>query len=475
MPGPALDDDGNVLLRLEGDVRGILSASQIAIGRENDLQIRVHGTEGSLALAPGRPERARARAGRRPVAGCCAAATAYLSEAAQKATRIPPGHPEGYIEAFANVYLGVFEAIRARREGRELGPLEGDYPDGGGRSAGRALHRARRRLQPERRQVDRGLTARSDVSTDASYTPRPDDQFTFGLVDRRQPRPRPVRAPTRPPLDPVEAVEHLAELGAYGVKLHDDDLVPFGAWRPSATASWRVQGGAGAHRPGRADGDHEPVLPPGLQGRRVHRQRPRVRALALQKTMAAIDLGAELGAKVYVFWGGREGVEVDAAKDPRDALERFREALNFLCEYVLDQGYDLRFALEPKPNEPRGDLFLPTVGHVLHFIATLDHPEMVGVNPEVAHETMAGLSFRTPSPRRWGRASSSTSTSTGSGSALRPGLPLRPEDLKDAFFLVKLLEDARLRRARATSTPTPYRTRATTASGTSPRGACGRT
>ncbi|MEJ2303630.1 MAG: TIM barrel protein, partial [Anaerolineales bacterium] len=120
---------------------------------------------------------------------------------------------------------------------------------------------------------------------------------------------------------------------------------------------------------------------------------PKVRIYALQKTMQAIDLGVELGAKVYVFWGGREGVESDATKDPVTALKRFREALNFLSEYVLDQGYDLKFALEAKPNEPRGDIYLPTTGAMLGFIATLDHPEMVGVNPEMAHEHMAGLNF----------------------------------------------------------------------------------
>ena len=118
-----------------------------------------------------------------------------------------------------------------------------------------------------------------------------------------------------------------------------------------------------------------------------------VRAFALQKTMRAIDLGAELGARIYVFWGGREGTETDAYRDPRDALKYFRDAINFLCEYANDQGYDMRFALEPKPNEPRGDMYLPTVGHALHFISTLAHPEMIGVNPEFAHETMAGLNF----------------------------------------------------------------------------------
>jgi len=170
---------------------------------------------------------------------------------------------------------------------------------------------------------------------------------------------------------------------------------------------------------------------------------PKVRAYALQKTMRAIDLGVELGATTYVFWGGREGVETDSSKDPRDALERYREAIDVLCEYAIGQGYDMKFAMEPKPNEPRGDIFLPTVGHALHFISMLQHPEMVGVNPEVAHETMAGLSFH-----------------HGVGQALWAGklfhidlngqrtgrydqdFRFGAEDLKEAFLLVRLLERA---------------------------------
>ena len=120
---------------------------------------------------------------------------------------------------------------------------------------------------------------------------------------------------------------------------------------------------------------------------------PKVRAFARQKVMASMDLGVELGAQIYVFWGGREGVEVEASKDPVTAAKRFRDALDFFCDYSLSQGYNLKFALEAKPNEPRGDIFLPTTGAMLGFIATLAHPEMVGVNPEFAHETMAGLSF----------------------------------------------------------------------------------
>ena len=170
----------------------------------------------------------------------------------------------------------------------------------------------------------------------------------------------------------------------------------------------------------------------------------KVRAYALQKTMHAIDLGAELGAGIYVFWGGREGTETDASKDPVTAIQRSREAMNFLCEYVLDQGYDLKFALEAKPNEPRGDIYNATTGHMLAFIETLDHPEMVGVNPEVAHEHMAGLNF-----------------THGVAQALEAGklfhIDLNDQafgrydqdfrfgmvNLKSAFFLVKLLEDNR--------------------------------
>ena len=169
----------------------------------------------------------------------------------------------------------------------------------------------------------------------------------------------------------------------------------------------------------------------------------RVRAHALQKTMHAIDLGVELGATTYVFWGGREGAETNAARDPRVAVARFREAIDYLCAYVRDQGYDLRFALEPKPNEPRGDIYLATVGHMLAFIATLDDPEMVGVNPEVAHEQLAGLDF----VHAVGQALDAGKLFHIDLNAQKPGrfdqdLRFGSEDVKGAFFLVKLLEDA---------------------------------
>jgi xylose isomerase len=186
----------------------------------------------------------------------------------------------------------------------------------------------------------------------------------------------------------------LAKLGAWGISFHDNDLVPF-----DATPKERDQIVA---RFKKALDDNGMVVPMATTNLFAHpifkdgaftASDASVRAFALQKTMRAIDLGAELGASIYVFWGGREGTETEAYRDGRDALKWFREALNFLGAYVKEQGYDIRFALEPKPNEPRGDLYLATVGHALHFITTLDDPDMVGVNPEFAHETMAGLNF----------------------------------------------------------------------------------
>ena len=169
---------------------------------------------------------------------------------------------------------------------------------------------------------------------------------------------------------------------------------------------------------------------------------PKVRAYAIQKTLNAIDLGAELGAKVYVFWGGREGTETDASKNPLDAIKRTREALNFFCEYALDQGYDLRFALESKPNEPRGDIYNATIGHMLAFIATLDHPEMVGVNPEMAHEHMAGLNFMHDVAQAWdaGKLFHIDLNDQGFG-RYDQDLRFGSNSIKAAFFLVKFLED----------------------------------
>src|SRR5690348_7463145 len=223
----------------------------------------------------------------------------------------------------------------------------------------------------------------------------PAPRFTFGLWTVGNPGRDPFGGPTREPVDPVDSVRKLAELGAWGISLHDEDLVPWGvsvAERDRIVARFK----AALEETGMGVGMATTNLfghPAFKDGAFTSNDR-RVRRAAIGKAMRSIDLGAELGAEVYVFWGGREGVEAGVAKDPRDALERYREALDVLRQYADGQGYtNLRFAIEPKPNEPRGDAFLPTVGHALHFITTLEKPEMCGLNPEVAHETMAGLSF----------------------------------------------------------------------------------
>jgi xylose isomerase len=276
------------------------------------------------------------------------------------------------------------------------------------------------------------------------FTPRPEHHFTFGLWTVGNVGRDPFGDPVRAPIPPVRIVQKLAELGAYGVNLHDNDLVPRDASAPERD---RI---VGEFKRALLDtGMRVPMATTNLFGDPVFRDGAftsadaRVRAYALQKTMRAIDLGVELGAETYVFWGGREGVETNAAKDPREALKWFRDALNFLCEYSRSSGYGLTFALEAKPNEPRGDIFLPTTGHMLAFIYTLDHPEMVGVNPEVAHEQMAGLDF-----------SHGVAQALEAGKLFhidlngqKPGrfdqdLRFGSDDPKAAFFLVKLLEDA---------------------------------
>ena len=252
-----------------------------------------------------------------------------------------------------------------------------------------------------------------------SLTPKPEHRFTFGLWTVGNPGRDPFGAPDpRRRSTPWTRSAGSPSSGAWGVSLHDEDLVPYGspaAERDRIVARFAAALEQNGLRVGMATSNlfGQPAFKDGA----FTSNDRRVRRAAIGKAMLAIDLGAELGAEVFVFWGGREGTETGVAKDPRDALERYREAVDVLCDYSVGQGYDLRFAIEPKPNEPRGDIFLPTVGHALHFISTLARPEMVGVNPEVAHETMAGLSFQHASARRCGRASCSTSTSTGSGSA----------------------------------------------------------
>src|SRR4051812_11532750 len=225
-------------------------------------------------------------------------------------------------------------------------------------------------------------------------TPTKADKFSFGLWTVGWPARDPFGDATRPALDPVEIVHRLAERGAYGVTFHDDDLIPFGS--DDVTRAEHI----GRFR--KALDETGLVVPMATTNLFTHpvfkdggftANDRDVRRYALAKVVRNIDLAAELGAKTYVCWGGREGAESGAAKDITAALDRYAEAMNLLCEYVVEQGYDLRFALEPKPNEPRGDILLPTIGHALAFIERLDRPEMVGVNPEVGHEEMAGLNY----------------------------------------------------------------------------------
>jgi xylose isomerase len=269
-------------------------------------------------------------------------------------------------------------------------------------------------------------------------------RFAFGLWTVGNPGRDPFGAPTRPALDPVEAVHELARLGAWGVSLHDDDLVPWDASageRDRIVARFRDALEATGLRVGMATTNlfGHPAFKDGA----FTANDRRVRRAAIGKAMRAIDLGAELGAQVYVFWGGREGTEAGVAKDPRDALDRYREAIDVLAGYVVAQGYDLRFALEPKPNEPRGDIFLPTVGHALHFITTLQRPGMVGVNPEVAHETMAGLSFHhAVGQALWAGKLFHIDLNAQRIGRYDQDFRFGAEDLKEAFLLVRLLERA---------------------------------
>ena len=225
-------------------------------------------------------------------------------------------------------------------------------------------------------------------------TPSPSDKFTFGLWTVGYNGTDPFGGPTRAPLDVVHVVEKLSEYGAYGLTLHDDDLFAFGSTDAERRNQIDRLKGACA-----ATGLKVPMITTNLFSAPVFKDGGftsndrAVRRFALRKVLRNIDLAIELGAKTFVMWGGREGAEYDAAKDIRSALERYREAVNLLSQYVLDKGYDLKFAIEPKPNEPRGDILLPTVGHALAFINSLEHPEMVGLNPEVGHEQMAGLNF----------------------------------------------------------------------------------
>jgi len=277
----------------------------------------------------------------------------------------------------------------------------------------------------------------------AGYQPTRADRFSFGLWTVGHPGMDPFGDPVRGWLDPVETVQRLSDLGAYGVTFHDDDLLP-----PGSDGSPADRAKALLHFRQALDqtGMVVPMATTNLFRHPVFREGaftandPAVRRHAIRKTLANIDVAAEVGARVYVCWGGREGCESDT-KDVRAALDRYKEAIDLLCGYVRERGYELRFALEPKPNEPRGDLFLPTVGHALAFIDELEHPEMVGLNPEVGHETMAGLNFHHGvAQAMWHGKLFHIDLNGQRGVRYDQDLRFGSEDQKNAFFLVDLLE-----------------------------------
>ncbi|MCL4220510.1 MAG: xylose isomerase [Phycisphaerales bacterium] len=277
-----------------------------------------------------------------------------------------------------------------------------------------------------------------------SYQPKPKDRFTFGLWTVGNTGRDPFGGPTRPQWSPAEIVDLLGEAGGvHGVNFHDNDLVPIDASEAESTQIKRDFAAALKRNKLRVcmattNLFSDAVFKDGA----FTNNDAEVRAYALHKTMRAMDLGAEFGAEIYVFWGGREGVETDAAKDPVLAVQRFREAINFLCEYSIQQGYEYRFALEAKPNEPRGHMYFPATYAYLALIPTLAHPEMVGVNPEVAHEHMAGLNF-THAVAAAIEAGKLFHIDLNDQQFGRYDQDFRfgSADIKSAFFLVKLLDD----------------------------------
>jgi len=277
-----------------------------------------------------------------------------------------------------------------------------------------------------------------------SYQPKPEHKFSFGLWTVGNPGRDPFGDAVRAKLSPAELVALLAEVGAWGVNLHDNDLVPI-----DATAAERDRIVREFKKACKADGIVVPMATVSLFFHPIFRDGaftandPDVRAYAVQKTMRAMDIGAELGAKIFVLWGGREGVETDACRRPDEAIKRLREAVNFLCEYNRAQRYGFKFALEAKPNEPRGDIYMATTGHYLGFIPTLDCPEMVGVNPEFAHEQMAGLNFLHGVAQAW-EAGKLFHIDLNDQMPSRYDQDLRfgSASLKSTFWLVKFLEDA---------------------------------
>jgi xylose isomerase len=275
-----------------------------------------------------------------------------------------------------------------------------------------------------------------------SYTPTPADKFTFGLWTVGWLARDPFGDPTRDALDPVRTVNELAKRGAYGVTFHDDDLIPFG--------SDDVNRRAHIERFKKAlteTGMKVPMATTNLFSHPVFKDGAftsndkDIRRFAIRKVMKNIELAVELGAKIYVCWGGREGAESESSKDAYVALERYREAFNVLGEFVLDNKYDIKFAMEPKPNEPRGDIFLPTIGHALAFINSLDHPELVGLNPEVGHEQMANLNFvHGIAQALFHKKLFHIDLNGQRGPKYDQDFVFGHGDLKNAFFLVDLLE-----------------------------------
>jgi len=278
----------------------------------------------------------------------------------------------------------------------------------------------------------------------SNFTPKPENKFTFGLWTVGNIGLDPFAAlPVRKKLSPAELVYLLGEVGAYGVNFHDNDLIPIDA-TPAEAEAIKKEFRKALDETGLV----VPMATTNLFGDPIFKDgaftsnNPKVRAYAMQKTINAIDLGVEFGAKIYVFWGGREGTETDSSKSAVDAIKWTREAINFFCEYSMDRGYDLKFALEAKPNEPRADIYNPTTGHMLAFIETLDHPEMVGVNPEVAHEHMAGINFMHGVAQAW-EAGKLFHIDLNDQYPGRYDQDLRfgSRDIKAAFYLVKFLED----------------------------------
>jgi len=276
-----------------------------------------------------------------------------------------------------------------------------------------------------------------------TLTPRPEDRFSFGLWTIGWQARDPFGDASRPPLDPVQSVHRLAELGAYGVTFHDDDITPSGS-----SSAEREEHLKRFRQALDETGLQVPMVTTNLFTHPVFKEGAftandrDVRRYAIRKTMRNLDLAASLGADTYVFWGGREGSEVDTAKDVRAAFDRYREAIDFLAQYSIDRDYRLKFALEPKPNEPRGDILLPTVGHALAFIGTLDHADMVGVNPEVGHEQMSNLNMvHGVSQALWQGKLFHIDLNGQHGPKFDQDLVFGHGDLISAFALVDLLEN----------------------------------